>query len=625
MGKHCSPILGTSRAVCLPRVSQHCFPALFSSRSNKRRRGKKNNRQEITCTAKANIVIFVFEIENKSLLVFFGAYAFDMAAPNRAWPDGALQPRRQNFGILDLEIEEDSAPEESALPSSAAKARPADLAREEAPAETTDEDNLAEQEEQPEHLMASGSGAKEDDEPAQPRARARRGQCTKKRPTCAGPACVFSTARAGQASRVQTAGQKCMWCDASALQTAQATARGQQCINRSLNAFDRLASPALAQALARLPVAFKHSSKYCAAPQCVFSHSNPGQPARTQPGAAHCIFCAQNAAGQLAAEEAEAGRQTLNRSLSFFAGKQTFATVLDKAWERLSEDFREGCSSFQARTAKQKADRERQKTERESRRAAEREKAKANLEAQQRKEQQRRLERERQARLAGWQDAGSSDRPRQPGDILRIQGKHYILKQPPWACGHQRQFGAHAIEDCPLNEGHMCPHHDWKCSRATTRKPSPPSCRICVEGFRPTDRQPEYTDQCPPFRHLQRDEERLEAYLADHDVWCTTQPEDRRSQAQEHRWQTVPSQLWPRSEVEKWHAANKRRWEEIQATVDRNREAFYERQAAAREAERSRVSSELFGDAAEQPSSPATPTSAADSSGRADKRAHADL
>ena len=77
--------------------------------------------------------------------------------------------------------------------------------------------------------------------------------------------------------------------------------------------------------------------------------------------------------------------------------------------------------------------------------------------------------------------------------------------------------------------------------------------------------------------------------------------------------------------MEKWHAANKRRWEEIQATVDRNREAFYERQAAAREAERSRVSSELFGDAAEQPSSPATPTSAADSSGRADKRAHADL
>ena len=179
---------------CHSIVFRRCFSA---GATNEEEAKKKNNRQEITCTAKANVVIFVFEIENKSLLIFFGAYAFDMAAPNRAWPDGALQPRRPNFGILDLETEADSAPEEGALPSPAAEAHPADLAREEAPAETTDEDNLAEQEEQPEHLMASGSGAKEDDEPAQPRARARRGQCTKKRPTCAGPACVFSTARAG--------------------------------------------------------------------------------------------------------------------------------------------------------------------------------------------------------------------------------------------------------------------------------------------------------------------------------------------------------------------------------------------------------------------------------------------
>ena len=572
----------------------------------------------------ANIVIFVFEHENKSLLIFFDAHAFDMAAPNRAWPDGALQPRRQNFNILDLETEEDSVPEESALPSSAAKARRADLAREEAPAKIT------EQEEQPEHLMASGSGAKEDDEPAQPRARARRGQCTKKRPTCAGPACVFSTARAGQASRVQTAGAKCMWCDASALQAAQATSDGRGSIHRQLNTFERLASPALAQALAKLPAAFQRSCQYCTAPQCMFGHSRPGGPAQTPAGVTHCIFCARDATGQLVAEGTKAGRRALNLALHAFADKGTTAAVLDNAWGRLSEDFKEGCISFQAlcqhRTAKQKAEHNRQKAERKAKRKAEREVAKARLEARRRRaDQKQAAERERQARLAGWQDAGSSDRPRQPGDILRIQGKHYILKQPPWACGHQRQFGAHAIEDCPLNEGHMCPHHYWKCPRATTRKPSPPSCRICVEGFRPTDRQPEYTDQCPPFRHLQRDEERLEAYLADHDLWCAAQPEDRRSQAQEHRWQTVPSQLWPRSEVEKWHAADKRHWEEIQATIDRNREAFYERQAAAREAERSRVSSELFGDAAEQPSSPARPTSGADSSGRADKRARADL
>jgi hypothetical protein len=83
----------------------------------------------------------------------------------------------------------------------------------------------------------------EDEQP--PRPRAARGKGTKKRPTCAGPGCIYSTAVPGQPCCVENSGAKYMWCSATSLPQALETAQGQRTIRRALNEFERLDSPAL--------------------------------------------------------------------------------------------------------------------------------------------------------------------------------------------------------------------------------------------------------------------------------------------------------------------------------------------------------------------------------------------
>lgn len=334
-----------------------------------------------------------------------------------------------------------------------------------------------------------------------------------------------------------------MWCNPPALHTALSTDHGQKNIRRSLNYFERMNSPALPQALAKLPANFQRSSKYCSAPQCVFSHTNPGQPARTSQGASHCTFCARNLAGLLAIETAEGGRSVVQRALEIFARKDT--GVLRKAWDRLSADFKEGQDSFEAWLKQEKAKQEGKRFE-----------AKVMLDAQRNMlAEDPLLMRERQAmweedfvRIA--QEAEQRDPLRHQskkhaGDIVGAQGPTWVLQQPQWRCPHEDAAAHHSKEHCPLQHGYMCTQHAWQCDMNSTNKPPIPVCRVCTEGYRPTDNRPSGRLYFSKLLDLGADKDRLQVYLHDFDRWLAAQPADQRPEQEKWRWHDIPRDLHP--------------------------------------------------------------------------------
>ena len=155
---------------------------------------------------------------------------------------------------------------------------------------------------------------------------------SRRHPRCAGPACNFSTKVAGQPSRVTQEGEKCMWCNREKFSKALATSAGRARIHTALNQLQRAASPALNDALQKLPPDFVRKNKYCTSPGCCFSRGAPGKPAQVDHGA-NCSFCTFEG-GRLAAESSPSGRANLWNSLAIFLKKNKH--VLSKASARIS-------------------------------------------------------------------------------------------------------------------------------------------------------------------------------------------------------------------------------------------------------------------------------------------------
>lgn len=459
-----------------------------------------------------------------------------MADASRVWPAGAL--RANGPGEMDLDADE-------ALP---ANPLPANPPQAEAPAPQG-----------------------EDEQP--PRPRAARGKGTKKRPTCAGPGCIYSTAVPGQPCRVENSGAKCMWCSATSLPQALETDQGQRTIRRALNEFERLGSPALQPALAKLPASFQRTARQCLGPNCVFSRIKPGQPARAPEGGTRCILCDRGPDGRLLAETTEAGRKALECLISEFLNNYgKYRIVWDQAWARLSEECKEGCAdivewSFRQRDKHEAARRETKVTLHSQRRML----AADPL-----------LQRER---LGMWAEdfhrarrEQSDDKSTQPldapvGHALLAHGAEWVLRKPAWTCTHQARFSRcpNDGKDCPLKSGYMCGSHWWTCPMNSAEPPALPMCRVCTEGFRASDTQPLYGELCQTVRHLPTDEARLAAYLADFDLWMAKQPD--RARAELCRWFDVPWKQLPPEVQESRRAETpaaraKRQREEAEAYTD---------------------------------------------------------
>ena len=456
-----------------------------------------------------------------------------MAGASRAWPAGSL--RANGPGEMDLDADE-------ALP---ANPLPANPPQAEAPAPQG-----------------------EDEQP--PRPRAARGKGTRKQPTCAGPGCIYSTAVPGQPCRVEKSGAKCMWCAATSLPQALETAQGQRTFRRALNEFERLDSPALQPALAKLPASFQRAAYRCLGPNCVFSHTEPGQPAHAPGGGTRCILCDRGPDGRLLAETTEAGRKALERLISEFTNNYgKYRIVWDQAWARLSEECKEGCSDIIEWSCPQSDKHE-----------AARWQAKDTLHSQRRMLaadpllQRERLgmwaedfHRVRREQNDEWEKSKQTPAPDRPaGHALHARGARWVLRKPDWTCTHQAWFSRCPInrKDCPLKSGYMCDSHTWTCLMNSAKPPALPMCRICTEGFQASDTQPLYEELCRTVKHLPTDAARLAAYLANFDLWVAKQPD--RARAELCRWRQVPWKQLP-PEVQE-----SRRAETPAARVKRQRE-----------------------------------------------------
>lgn len=335
----------------------------------------------------------------------------------------------------------------------------------------------------------------------------RRGGQTK----CSNPGCKFSQKAVDQPCRVQKTGDKCLWCDPAKLEDALASETGRQRLRQGLNAFERRGGEALALARAKLPADFQGGQELCTALGCCFSRTAPGRAAQTNEKGT-CSFCTFTHKGNLVAEVSDFSRRNLQQSLGAFAQKHP--GVLQKAWQRLSADFKQGCEHFAAWKAQHQAEKRHLHREQQAMAAEDH-------------RQRRVLQRENQAM---WlEDFKRAQRchpeAEHDGGKLGAKGPYWILKMPRPTCGH--------------------PHDDptaWRSEMNTARPPPCPPCRICTHGYRATDPRPIYgSHYFPPGVHdsalvwNSKPEEEKQAYLKyqrDLDFWEEAQPKEDRLKRQ---------------------------------------------------------------------------------------------
>ena len=318
---------------------------------------------------------------------------------------------------------------------------------------------------------------------------------------CAEPECCFSGTQVGRARRVKQRGQKCIWCTPAALAAAAAEGNSLAAgrLHKDLNAFERLQSPALPLAVARLPPHFARKHKVCKAPGCVFARTDWGTPARVNDNASgKCIFCDVDASGRLLAESAPPQARHLRESLATWheAGAQR---VLQQAWSRLSEDFRWGCSTYESW----------QRTRTEEENSRKKEKAAMWKEDWKRGRTLTNRSRRRTFTLPSGRRAHgllagtewSMDRPEGPQkfkDGVPITG-------PP--CGHR-------LPDTPRQPDWRCPVNSPSVSLCL-----PWFCRVCAQGYRDGDPEPQ---ECH-FRGSKSAGENLKSYLQARRAWQAVQ------------------------------------------------------------------------------------------------------
>ena len=325
---------------------------------------------------------------------------------------------------------------------------------------------------------------------------------SRRRPRCAGPACNFSTKMAGQPSRVTQEGETCMWCNPEKFGKALATSAGRARINKVVNQLQRAASPALNDALQKLPPDFVRKNKYCTSSGCCFSRRAPGKPARVEHGAT-CGFCTFEGS-RLAAEGSPSGRTNLWVSLAIFAKNNRDQHILDKAWQRVSHDMKRSCSNYMdwirssAATMLLKEIKDKTRQEREA------------------------MWKEDFVAFSGsrWPyPAVPEPHRRQHITIVGSQGPEWLLKPPQRSCHHPvLKYAATDKWRCPMN--------------ATTVPPCPPEaiCRICTTGFRPHDPRPAledyYSADVPAglFPEPHQEAEAQRRYARDMDIWEELQP-----------------------------------------------------------------------------------------------------
>ena len=328
------------------------------------------------------------------------------------------------------------------------------------------------------------------------------GRGSKRHPVCAEESCVFSFSKPGQPCRVAEQGAKCMWCDDGKLNKALLNPKGIEAVNRALNRFQRLASPALAKAAAKLPANFQRQRKYCVAPDCCFSRAHPGTAARVDAGDATCGFCTFGEDGVLLAEDTAGGLRNLRASLALFA--RNSPDTLEKAWGRLSTSFKEGCGHYMDYRRQHRLEQRAHCRERQRMLACDpllqRERAA--------------MAREDYLRLEGKMLGPSYPRRPKPGDKRECRKGFWILQMPPPPCCHD------VGRDGP----------EWRCIvNSTSVAPCPPfDCRICKQGYKAKDPRPVWEkywqdtglfEDPSPARNAAR-----EAYSRDLAAWGMVRP-----------------------------------------------------------------------------------------------------
>ena len=352
---------------------------------------------------------------------------------------------------------------------------------------------LGEEDAESEHSASTGAPTI-----AEPRQRGRR------HPRCAEPGCKFSTTAAGQPCQVRQEGEKCMWCSPEKLEKALATAGGRTAINRVLNQLQRARSPALPEALRKLPADFMRKCQYCTSPGCCCSRKTPGKPAQAEGNAAMCGFC-NFEGGRLVAEGLPGTRMNLWVSLAVFAKKDE--AVLGKAWLRISDDMKRGCHNYMEWLRSGAA--------------------KKILRAAQKKARKERNRMEKEDFQPSFDDrcrrpCRQVPRPHRGHGITiqRSSGPKWCLKPPQRTCHHPaRKYGAEQEWRCPMN--------------VTAPPPCPPAaiCRVCTHGFRRHDPKPALEDYYGPdvpaglFPEPHQEQEAQRKFARDMDLWEEMQPQ----------------------------------------------------------------------------------------------------
>ena len=297
-------------------------------------------------------------------------------------------------------------------------------------------------------------------------------------------------------------GQKCLWCTPAALAAAAAEGNTMKArrLHQDLNVFERLQSPVLPLAVARLPPHFARKHKVCKAPGCVFARKDSGTPARVNDNASgKCIFCDVDASGRLVAESNPTQVPHLRESLASWQ-ENGAQQVLQQAWSRLSMDFRWGCPTDEAWHG--------MKTQEESTRKKE--------------------------KAAMWKEDWKRGRTLENRSRRRTftlpSGRrvHGLLVGTEWSM--DRPEGTQKIKDGAPVSGPPCGHHlrdaprqpQWRCPvNSASVTPCPAwFCRVCAQGYRDGDPEPQ---ECH-FRSRSKSEgENLKAYLQACRAWQDVQ------------------------------------------------------------------------------------------------------
>eukprot|EP00435_Cladocopium_sp_Y103_P013110 s4726_g3.t1 len=190
--------------------------------------------------------------------------------------------------------------------------------------------------------------------------------------------------------------------------------------------------------------------------------------------------------------------------------KHAAPDVLNTAWARLSEEFKNGCAdlvSLQKKRSAQSKILSRKKITDERAERLERKLLEAQGEG-------------RFNEMVPKLAALGLRIGHKPGEAINIVGNNFELQKPEWSCWHRDWFSQadHDQAACGLNEGYLCKIHPWLCPADATEKPLFPRCRICTDGFRSSDRKPSWYDYSPVDRRVAASEtDRLAAYNADFD------------------------------------------------------------------------------------------------------------